>query len=79
MTATVWTRADAVANLDGHTRHRAGQLREDRDTRLRHEVAGDLKRRFEVRRADGQRGNIDPVLRDRGCAGGSGRFRAVAA
>jgi len=72
-------RTDTIANLDGATRQCARQLRENGDTRLRHEIAGDLKRRFEVRRADGQRWNIDTMLGDRGCAGGGGRLSAVAA
>ena len=46
-------RTNAISNLDRDARQRAGQLRKNRDARLRHEIARDLKRRFEVRRADG--------------------------
>jgi hypothetical protein len=66
------TGTDAIANLNGDSGQRARHLRKNRDTGLRHQIAGDLQRRFERGGADGQRGNIDAVLGDRCACGGCG-------
>jgi hypothetical protein len=71
------TRRYAISEINGHSRERAGQPCRNRDATLRHEVAGNLQRGFDVRHANFERGDVNaPLHSGRRCC--RGRLRTAA-
>ena len=56
------TRRHAISEINGHSCERAGQPCRNGDAALRHEVAGNLQRGFDVRHANFDRGHVNAPL-----------------